>query len=309
MQIVMAGAGAFACPALIKLNEVYCGQIPLVITQPDRPAGRKRLLQPCPVKVEAENLGLRINTPETIGSPDSLNLLKQIRPDLLVVCDYGQFLPSCILKTAKLATVNIHPSLLPRYRGAAPIPWTLANGDTVTGNTILHVSEKMDAGDIILQKQKVLRGDETAGELEKVMAEEGAELLIRAIELLAQGKAERIPQDEKKAEKAPKLRKEDGHLNFNLTAEKLYNRVRAFNPWPSCFCRDHKGQLLKVHHAAILKEDGPAGTVLKLTPQGPAIATGSGSIVLKQVQPAGKKMMSGEAYCRGYRVNEGDLFT
>ncbi len=304
MRIVFLGSGDLACPALRGAAEEPAHTVELVISQPDRPSGRKRRPAACPVKKLVVEMNLPVATPERIAATQALDQIRALSPDLGVVAAYGQFLPRALLEIPRHGFINIHPSLLPRYRGAAPIQWALANGDKTTGVTILYVTARMDAGDIILREPYMIEPHQRTAELEPILAERGAELMLKAIAQIENGTADRIPQREAEATRAPKLTKEDGRMDFNLPAATLHNRARGLYPWPCCYCQIEAGAdaLLKVLRTRPEPGQEAPGQVLDIDKEGPLIATGNGALRLLEVQPPGKKPMSGADFCRGYRL-------
>lgn len=307
MRVVFFGSAEIGVPSLQALLESTQDEVIAVVTQPDRPGGRKLRRTPCPIKTFAQERGLSVLSPEKTG--DSLVELAALRADLFVVVAYGQYIPKSVLALPEQGAINLHPSLLPEYRGASPIQWAVANGDTVTGVTILYVSEKMDAGDIILQRELPIGLDDTSVTLEPVLAEAGAELLMNAVEHIRNGTIQRILQNEAAATEVRKLTKEDGRLDWNLPAATLRNRIRGFVPWPGCFCETPDGQRLKVLSAAVEECAGAPGEILEAAGAGPLVAAGRGSLRLLEVQPAGKCVMDGAAYLRGYPLTPGIRLT
>lgn len=303
MRVVFFGSADIGFPLLEALLAGKRNEVVTVVTQPDRPAGRKQQLTPCPVKIFAQERGLPVLSPEKVK--DSLQELAALNADLFVVVAYGQYIPQAVLALPKCGAINLHPSLLPKYRGSSPIQWAVANGDTVTGVTILYVSEKMDAGDIILQRKIPIGSDDTSVTLEPVLASAGAELLMEALEQIRDGTVQRRPQDDAVATEVRKLTKEDGHLDWCLSAETLRNRIRGFIPWPGCFCEMPDGQRLKILTAVVEKCTGTPGEILEVAGSGPLVATGKGALRLLEVQPAGKCVMDGAAYLRGYPLVPG----
>lgn len=297
MRIVFMGSAEFACPTVEALlasrHELVC-----CVTQADRPRGRHLAVTACPVKIMAAGRGFPVMTPERVADSGVLSELDSYSPDIIVVAAYGQYLPGRLLSLPRVACVNIHPSLLPKYRGAAPIQWAVAGGDTVTGVTILHVAKKMDAGDIILQEIHPIDPDETAASLERKLAKFGAELLLRALGLLESGAASRTPQDEARATWARKLVKEDGRLDWSKPAEILRHHVRGFHPWPGSFT-EVDGKRLKILRTRVEEGRGRAGEVLSMAEEGPLIACGESALRLLDVQPEGRPAMSGRSYAQG----------
>lgn len=307
MRIVFIGSGPVACPALRELAGRKNDSIVGVVTQPDRPSGRHRQLAACPVRQLAGALGLPVRAPEKLGDPAEIEAVKALDPELIVVADYGQFLKPALLDIPGKGAINIHPSLLPKYRGAAPVQWAVANGDTETGVTILYVTAKMDAGDIILQEKVPIRDEHTAATLTPLLAELGATLLIRAVELIRRGEAPRRPQDEALATFAPKLAKEDGRVDWTRPAEDLRNRLRGFTPWPGSFA-EGAGKTVRILAARVEPGAGGPGFVLECGPDGPLVACGENALRLIEVLPEGRKAMSGADYARGYRLAAGLRF-
>ena len=218
MRIVFMGSAELAVPSLRAILDRADDEVVGVISQPDRPAGRKRQLTPSPLKAFAQSQQLNIHTPEKVGDPETLHTLEQLRPDLIVVVAYGQYIPSTVIRLARYEAINVHPSLLPKYRGAAPIQWAIANGDTHTGISIIYVAKEMDAGDVILQRELDIDPDDTSGSLSEKVAEMSGELLIAAMNDLQDGSAEPQPQDPELVIEVRKLEKEDGRIDWTLPA-------------------------------------------------------------------------------------------
>lgn len=303
MRMIFFGSASIGFPSLERLLASQQDEVVAVVTQPDRPAGRKQQVTPCPVKTFAQERGLPVFSPEKVK--DSLPNLAALKADLFVVVAYGQYIPPSVLALPRHGAINLHPSLLPKYRGSSPIQWAVANGDTQTGVTILYVSEKMDAGDVILQRKLPIGPDDTSATLEPVLAAAGAELLMEAVEQIRNGTAQPFPQDDTAATEVRKLTKEDGHLDWSLPAETLRNRIRGFTPWPGCFCEMPDGRRLKIVRAAVEDRAGAPGEILDAGEGGPLVAAGEGALRLLEVQPAGKGSMDGASYLRGYPLMPG----
>jgi methionyl-tRNA formyltransferase len=303
MRIVFMGSAELAVPSLRALAESETDQVVGVVSQPDRPAGRKRVLTPCPLKAFAETIGLPVMTPEKIGAPESVDQLAALKPDLFVVAAYGQYIPSRVIGLAPNEAINVHPSLLPKYRGSAPIQWAILNGDSVTGVSIIYVAKKMDAGDILRQMEYPLGPDETSATLHDALADKGAELLLQAIDDIRTGTVSRTVQDETQVVEIRKLAKEDGKIDWSLPAEQIRNRIRAFDPWPGSFCTLADGELLKVWKAE--RDDG-SGLPGELLDDHLLVATGDGALRLQEVQPVGKKRMDAIAFLNGRPVVKGE---
>ena len=307
MRIVFMGSGELGCPALAALLKDERDAVVAVVTQPDRPQGRSLRPAACPVKQSVAGQSVPVLTPEKVGDPAFVEQLRALRPDAIVVAAYGQFLPRVLLDLPPQGVINIHPSLLPKYRGAAPVQWALANGDKETGVSIIALIEKMDAGDILAQEQMPIRAEDNAATLMHKLAWLGAELALRVIEDLRTGTGRRTPQDERLATRAPMLKKEDGRLDWALPAETLHNRIRGFFPWPGCFFEFPRGsgQRVKVLRTTLAAGAGTPGMVLQADAQGLVVATGLGALRLLDVQPEGRKPQPAAAFVNGARLVAG----
>lgn len=303
MRIVFMGTGELACPCLEELTKFPGHEIVAVFTQPDRPKGRDLKPTPPPVKVAAECLKLPVHQPSKIKDAEAIELVRATRPDLIVVVAYGQILPQAILDIPPRGCVNVHASLLPRWRGAAPIQYAILHGDAETGVTTMFLNERMDAGDIIRQRAEPVRADDTAGALHDRLAKLGAELLVETVELIAGGRAPRTPQDESRTTYAKKISKEDGRIDWTQPADQIERQIRAFNPWPSAYTFAGE-MMLKVWRAEII--EGVSGKPGEILP-GFVVATGRGGLKIVQLQPAGGNRMSAEEFLRGHRIEQGLL--
>jgi methionyl-tRNA formyltransferase len=306
MRIVFLGSGEVALPALSLIAQQPAMELVAVVTQPDRPRGRHLQPAPCPAKHWARSIGVPVLSPEKIGDPVAVAELAALAPDLIVVAAYGQFIPDAVRLMPPLGSINIHPSLLPKYRGAAPIQWAIADGCTETGVTILYVSAAMDAGDILAQRRVPIAPTDTTASLTPTLSRIGGELLVEVIGGLQAGTLTARPQDEAAATTVYKLKKEDGRIDWRLPAQTLVNRLRGFTPWPGLFTQADE-RLVKVlaAEAVAMPQEAEAeqpGTILTLAAGEPLVVTGEGALCLQQVQPAGKKAMSGADFVRGYRV-------
>jgi methionyl-tRNA formyltransferase len=273
-----------------------------VVTQPDRPAGRGRVLSPPPVKTLAASLGLPVIQPHRLKEPQAMQQLSRWKPDLIVVAAFGQILKPEVLDLPRHGCINVHASLLPRWRGAAPIQAAILHGDEQSGVTIMRIDPGLDTGPIISQRSTTITPQDTAASLGNRLAQLGAELLIETLPAYIDGKINPVPQDDSLATYAPMLEKEAGHLDFNQPAELLARKVRAFNPWPGAFTM-WQGTYLKVHQAHVQSAQTsnlePGKTVIS---EGlPAITAADGLIVLDEVQPAGKKAMPGKVFLNGVK--------
>ena len=303
------GTPDFAVPSLVGVAQSghdFVG----VVTRPDRPRGRGQQMQPTDVKAAVASLGLDVPVlqPESLRDEDFHAQLQDLEPDLLAVVAF-LILPRSVLAIPKLGSVNVHPSLLPKYRGAAPIQWAIINGETETGVTIFQLSPRVDAGDILIQQKVAIGDDETAGELYERLKMKGAELLIRAIGGMADGSVVPVPQTDEGVSHAPKLEKADGEIDWSKGAGDIRNLIRGTNPFPGAFTL-WRNKLLKVHRATVDTGMGEAGTVIGADgKRGLIVGTGEGALVLDEVQPAGKKRMSGADFVRGYRIEVGEKFS
>lgn len=311
MRVVFAGSAALACPALKALLCSERHSVAGVITQPDRPRGRSLLVSPCAVGAFVKDANMPVLTPENINSSGSLEAIRGLSPDLVVVIAYGQFLKSELLELPPKGCLNLHASLLPAYRGAAPIQWAIANGEQETGATVMYINERMDAGDIVLQSRMPIADGDDAGSLHDRLAEAGAGLMLEALDAVEAGTAVRIPQDESLASLAPKLKKSNGRIDWSRPARELYNHVRGFHPWPGCYCRfrNEKGvdTYLKILRTRVEPGAGAPGTVLDTGKEGLLAATGDCALRLLHVQPEGRRRMTGADFLHGYKLKEGDV--
>ena len=303
MRIVFMGAAELAVPSLNAILEAGQDEVVGVVSQPDRPAGRKRVLTPCPLRAFADQQQLNVLTPEKVGSPDSVQALSKLKPDLFIVVAYGQYIPTRVIELAPFEAINVHPSLLPKYRGSAPIQWAILNGDKQTGVSIIYLAKKMDAGDILRQEIYPLGSDETSNTLHDKLAEFGSELLIKAIGDIRNNTVSRTVQNESDVVEIRKFTKDDGKIDWSLSAETIRNRIRAFDPWPGSFCTLPNGDLLKVWSAD--QEEGSGAPGILLDDQ-LLVATGSGALRLTEIQPVGKKCMPAASFLNGHPLPSGE---
>ena len=301
MRIVFMGTPDFAVPCLQRLLEDG-HEVPAVFTQPDKPVGRHAVLTPPPVKQLALSHGIPVYQPTKMRDGTVAALLRELAPDCLVVVAYGRILPQEILDVPPRGCVNIHGSLLPRYRGAAPIQWSVIRGETVTGVTSMFMDAGMDTGDIIDTLTTPIGGNETAGELFERLAPLGARLLSTTLAAIADGTVTRRPQNDAEATMAPMLEKAMGRLDLTRPARELHNQVRGMNPWPGAFCTAG-GKTLKIHETRVAAGSGAPGTLLCADPV--TVACGEGALQLVTVQPEGKPRMAAEAWLRGARLPQG----
>ncbi len=310
MKIVFFGSPVLALPSLKKLLETD-HSIDLIITQPDRPSGRGKKLMPCPVKKTALDLNIPYYQPLKIRKDEiALDKIKEIEPDLNVVVAYGQIIPSSIIYLPRYNSLNVHFSLLPKYRGASPVQKALLDGEAKTGITIFELNEKMDEGDILVQEEVNIFPDENAADLEARLAQKGADLLIKAIAQI--DKLKHRKQDHSQATYAPKIRKEDGKIDWTKNSLYIERRVRAFTPWPSAyaFLKDIR---IKIHKGRKIEKETPpgssAGEISGIKKEGIEVCCGEGSIYLiESLQPENRKRMDAYAFSLGAEIKPGDIF-
>jgi methionyl-tRNA formyltransferase len=308
MRVVFMGSPAFAVPSLMRLLQDG-HSVGLVVTQPDRPAGRGRDLTPPPVKQAAERHGLPLLQPERLTDPAALAALQAAQPEAIVVVAFGQFLPRAVRELPPTGCVNVHASLLPKYRGAAPINWALISGEAETGVTIMRIEAAMDAGPILLQRATSIESSDDAGTLHDTLAGLGADALGEGLRFLESGRAVWRPQDESRATWAPKLHDEDCRLHLAGDPVSLVNRVRGLTPVPGAYVPLRDGRRLKVWKAERRPEAGEPGGILRIEDSALVIGTGEGAMGLLAVQPEGKRRMTGAEFARGQRLAVGSLLT
>ncbi len=303
MRIVYMGTPDFAVPALEKLAQSPDYTVAAVFTQPDKPKGRKMVMTPPDVKVCAEKLGIPVFQPSSMRSEEAYNSLKELNPDVIVVAAYGQILPKAVLDLPKFGCVNIHGSLLPKYRGAAPIQQSVLDGEKVTGVTTMLMDVGLDTGDILLKAETEIGENETAGELFDRLAVLGGELIVETLDKLKKGEITPQKQDDSLATHTSKITKELCPIDFNKTAYEVHNKVRGLNPWPVA-ATEIAGKTVKVYSSRVSDMSGAAGTILSLKPF--VVACGEKSVELIEIQPQGKKRMTAQAFLAGHKLNIGD---
>jgi methionyl-tRNA formyltransferase len=307
VKVVFMGTPSFAVPSLRALHEAK-HEIPLVVTQPDRPAGRGRSVRASAVKEFALAHEMPIEQPQRLRDPAFTALLRAVGMDVIAVSAYGKILPRELLDLPPLGAVNVHGSILPKYRGAAPIQRAILAGEPTSGITILQMNERMDAGDILLQEEIPVRPDDTAATLGARLAELGADLLLSALDGLSRGTLAPRPQDDAQATLAPMVRREEGAVQWSRSAVEIERAVRAFSPWPSAYTR-HRGKLLKIRRAAVVPapaDDAAPGAVVRAAAGEIDVATGSGRLRLLEVQLEGKRRLSAGEFLAGHSIREGD---
>jgi methionyl-tRNA formyltransferase len=310
MRVVFMGTPEFAIPSLRALVQSSY-EVSAVITQPDRPAGRGHRSQPPPVKVFAQDCGIRVYQPAKIRAEENRTFIQESRPDFLVVVAYGQILPGWLLQSPTIAPVNVHGSLLPRYRGAAPAAWAIMNGDSVTGVTTMLIEERMDTGPILLKREVPIPPTMTRGELEQALSGIGAELLVPTLDGLASHGLQPVPQDDSQASMAPKITREMARVCWNDNAVKVHNFIRALNPWPLARS-EFRGESLHILRALPASAAPPGqavpGVFLGVTRSGIRVQCGNGTVLeLLEVQLAGRKRISGRDFASGARLRPGEL--
>jgi methionyl-tRNA formyltransferase len=309
MKLVFCGTPQFAVPTLEKLIESGF-EIKLVLTQPDRPKGRGLELVASPVKQSALKLNLPVYQPEKIKTNEDLEArLREVAPDAIIVVGYGRIIPKWMADLPRYGNINLHASLLPKYRGAAPTQWAIANGERVTGVTTMRIDEGLDTGDILLQRELAIGGDDTSETLAPRLAAIGADLMVETLHRLQGGTVKPQPQNHAEASLAPILTKEDGGIDFHRTTRETYNRLRGFQPWPGAFTK-FRGKLLGVSAARPAAE--PVTETLgegQLLARGSQLFVGCGQgtvLELLEVQPEGKKRMAALDFAHGYRPQAGE---
>ena len=297
-KIVFMGSPDFALPSLCALNEKY--HVCAVVTQPDRKAGRGKTLTPPPVKRLALKLGLEVFQPDSLRSDVAVDRLRSCNPDVIVVAAFGQILRKNVLELPPYGCVNVHASLLPRWRGASPINAAILHGDDETGVTLMKMDIGLDTGPVIASRSIPIPAEVSAGEISDQLAQLGGEMLNEYLPRYLAGELTPSLQDDSLSTYAPMLKKADGRLDFNQSAEQLARQIRAYNPWPGSFT-EWRAKPLKVHQAhAIMEKSGPPG-ITTIFNSLPAIYTANGLLVLDLVQPAGKKQMDGTTFLNGAR--------
>lgn len=307
MRIVFMGTPDFSVPILKRLlDEGY--DVVAVVTQPDRPKGRKKQLTPPPVKVEAEKQGIPVIQPEKIRKPEQLEKVLAYKPDMVITAAFGQMLPNALLEFPPFGCVNVHASLLPEYRGGAPIHHALIDGKRETGVTIMYMAEKMDAGDIITQTTVPITDDDNVGTIHDKLSDAGAALLLETMPKLMAGQLEPIPQDHVKATFAPNIKREEEKIDWTANGEAIYNRIRGLNPWPGAYTF-HNGRVLKIWQSEKIFHfpDALPGTVIDVEKNTFLVHSGNETALrILELQPAGKKRMVCAQFLKGASLEKGD---
>jgi methionyl-tRNA formyltransferase len=309
MRLVFCGTPQFAVPSLKHLLAQPDFEILCVYTQPDRPRGRGREISFSPVKEVAMAAHIPVMQPEKIRAPEIEEHLRKIAPDAIVIIAYGQIIPQRLLPIPHFGWINLHASLLPKYRGAAPIHWAIANGETLTGNTTMRIDAGMDTGEMLLQEEMPIGPDETSPQLAARLAEAGAPLMAETLRRLAKGDLPGRPQNHAQATLAPLLKREDGRIDWSLTAPEIYNRMRGFSPWPGAYT-EFRGQTCHLLGKPVpgQKADGPPGALFPAK-DGLHVLCGQGSLLeITSVKQEGRKQVSAAEFLRGARLQTGERF-
>jgi methionyl-tRNA formyltransferase len=303
MKIIFIGTAELSCASLKKLADDKQFAVVAVVTQPDKPKGRDLKLQPSPVKILAQKLNLPILQPVKARDEKFISQLRELKPDLIVVVAYGQILPQSILDLPEFGCINIHTSLLPKYRGAAPIQWSIANGETETGVTIMKMDAGLDTGPILSQTHTPISSKDNSQMLHDRLAQLGAELLAKTIPDYVAGKIQSQPQPEEGATYAAKIKKEDGQIDWNLSAQEIVNRLRAFTPWPGMFTllkMEPKPQLLKIWKVEMVERSGNPGKILSADKHGIVVACGKNALCILELQLEGGRRLTAQEFLAGH---------
>ena len=299
------GTPEFAVPSLKALTETE-DEVSALVAQPDKPKGRGLKASPPPTKIFAEEHGIPVLQPSKIRTEEFLNELGNIKPDLICVAAYGRILPKTVLELPRLGCINVHASLLPKYRGAAPVNWAIVRGETVTGITIMQMDEGMDTGDILLRREIPIDYDDTGETLSEKLSMVGAQLLIEAIAWIKLGRLQPVKQDDSLATDAPMLKKEDGRIDWTRTSEEIRNLIRGMLPWPGAYTHLH-GKLLKIYKAAVSEGDGRPGMVVNAGQGVLRVMTGKGALDIPELQIEGGKRLDSKAFLAGRKIEAGTV--
>jgi len=298
MRLIYMGSPDFAVPPFLALLKAG-HDIPLVVSQPDKPKGRRRLLTPTPVKEAALKRGVPVLTPASVNTPEFVAYLKALKPELLVVAAFGQILKKPLLELAPKGAVNIHASLLPFYRGAAPIHWAIINGETQTGITTMFMDVGLDTGDIILQRSIEIMPEDDTGSLYDKLSCLGADLIVETVSLLAENKAPRRPQGKEGSSYAPRILREEESIAWQKPAREVFNKIRGLSPWPLAYAIWQDKEIKIVSARLVpLKHEYAAGSVISANKDGVLVACAQDAVLLTKLCPAGKKpMAAGDFWC------------
>jgi methionyl-tRNA formyltransferase len=310
LKLVFCGTPAFAVPSLRALFADSYFQVAAVVTQPDRPRGRGKKTASSPVKDAALEVGVPVYQPEKIKSESSLDYFKRLAPDVVVIIAYGQIIPAALIAIPRLGWINLHGSLLPKYRGAAPINWAIINGEKVTGLTTMQIDAGLDTGPMLLKYQTGIGPDETAPDLYAQLAEAGAPLIAETLKKLDQGEITATPQDNSQASLAPPLKKEDGRIDWFLPAPRIYNRIRGLQPWPGAFTT-FRGATCRIWGKPLkpVAAGGTPGIILPTQEDGLLVICGASTVLhVEQVQIEGRNRISDREFMNGARIAPGEHF-
>ncbi|HSB34680.1 MAG TPA: methionyl-tRNA formyltransferase [Nitrospirota bacterium] len=306
MRLVFMGTPLFAVEPLRALAAAG-HEIAGVVTRIDKPAGRGRVMAAPPAKIAAQEMGMPLFQPRRVRDPEFIGTLRGLNPEAVVVAAYGQILPKEILVMPRFGCINIHASLLPSYRGAAPVNWAIIRGEKETGVTIMQMDEGMDTGAILMKESIPIDPGDTAGTLTGKLSALGARLIVRALELIAEGKLVPTPQDSSQATLAPLLRKKDGIIDWNLPALEIHNRVRGLTPWPGAY-GNLDGKIIKIVGSEVAAGSGEPGKLYKDDDNALSVGAGIGRLRIRTIQPEGKKPMTATEFLRGHRGVVGKKF-
>lgn len=307
MRVIFMGTPDFAVPSLEALLTKH--EVVLVVTQPDKPKGRGKKMVPTPVKACALEHGIPVLQPEKVKEPEFVEQLRSYEPDLIAVTAFGQILSEPILEMPKYGCINVHGSLLPKYRGAAPMQWSIIDGEKVTGITTMYMAKGLDSGDMLLKAEVEITDEDTFATIHDKMAVTGANLLLDTLDQLEAGTLERIPQDHDAATYAPMITKETGHIDWSKNRQDIINLIRGLNPAPAAYTI-YEEEVLKIFGAVIsdVQADGAAnGEIVAVVKKGFVVKCGDGCLLITEVQARGGKRMMADAYLRGHAMKEGIL--
>jgi methionyl-tRNA formyltransferase len=302
MNVVFMGTPDFAVPSLVKIAK--CHTVQAVFTQPDKPVGRKMILTPPDVKVCAEKLGIKVYQPQKLKAGDSYEIIKNLNPDVIVVVAYGQILPENILNIPKYGCINVHGSLLPKYRGAAPIQWSVLNGDKVTGVTTMYMEKGLDTGDILLTQKYEIGINETSGEVFDNLANIGGDLILETLEDAQKGRLNPKKQDDSQSSYAKMLDKSLCNIDFSKSNKQVHNQVRGLSPWPVATTVIN-GKTFKIYETRLCDKSGKIGEIISVNPL--TVACGEGSVIINTLQMQGKKKMDSNAFLQGHKLEIGTI--
>ena len=307
MRVIFMGTPDFAVPSLEALLTKH--EVVLVVTQPDKPKGRGKKMVPTPVKACALEHGIPVLQPEKVKEPEFVEQLRSYEPDLIAVTAFGQILSEPILEMPKYGCINVHGSLLPKYRGAAPMQWSIIDGEKVTGITTMYMAKGLDSGDMLLKAEAEITDEDTFATIHDKMAVTGANLLLDTLDQLEAGSLERIPQDHDAATYAPMITKETGHIDWSKNRQDIINLIRGLNPVPAAYTI-YEEEVLKIFGAVISDvqaDDAANGEIVAVVKKGFVVKCGDGCLLITEVQARGGKRMMTDAYLRGHAMKEGIL--